>query len=477
MKKFFMYIISGLSAVIIPALITLALFMMLFLTPGFHISIIKNLDLVKTFIEAKNLESEKEISREVEKRTGISSYKPEYDRAKKEYDEKLLAYNTLNKTDEYKKIKKQMDELDDLEWEKSPDSFKKEEDFDSFKKLKMKEFKTALKAIEKYRDGNEGAIDKSEEEMKKAEDLFEDAEDTLNDKKKEARKIIEEREGDFMNEMYHDIAKIEPALTGMLNRLFIDKEIRGIITTYIDFFTSYSAEKKAGNVYGTRLNVETGIIESSSNVNIPPLRLSFIVKTDENGIEREKNIFSELFVETIRETPGLKSPWVMTKIFSLSDSWLVEKIGNSFLKDASLTYSNGVITSGPILLSGEKGRIAGRIMIFMTMSKYLPYIAAVISLILLSTVFLLSADRKRGLKNTGYILKYPAMIIAIAGIAMMLLSLVPGLLLPETIGDPVKYAFIERVAMVSAIHVFAPLTALFFAISMTGSLMVRLGKR
>ncbi len=477
MKKIFLYILSSLSAAIIPAMITASVLMMLFLTPGFYVSIIKNLDLVKTFIEAKNLESEKEITREIEKKTGINSFKPEYEGIKKQYDEKLLAYNTLNKTDEYEKIKKQMDELDDLEWEKSPDSFKKEEDFDSFKKLKMKEFKTALKGIEKYRDSNEDAIDKSEDEMKKAKDLFEDADDRLTDKKNEARKIIEEREGDFMNEMYHDIAKIEPALTGMLNRLFIDREIRGIITEYLDFFTSYPAQKKAGNVYGTRLNVETGMIESSSNVNIPPLRLSFIVKTNENGIEKDKNLFSELFVETIRDTPGLKSPWIMTKIFSLSDSWLVEKIGNTLLKDTPLSYRNGVITSGPLLLSGEKGKIAERIMMFMTGAKYLPYITAVISLILLLTVFILSADRRSGLRNTGYILKYPAMIISIAGIALILLTLVPGILLPEAISDPVKYAFIDRAAMVSAIHVFAPIAILFFVISIIGSLMVRLGKR
>lgn len=477
MKKILLYIISGLSAVIIPTMITASVLLMLFLTPGFHISIIKNLDLVKTFIEAKNLESEKEITREIEKKTGINSFKPEYDRIKKQYDEKLLAYNTLNKTDEYEKIKKQMDELDDLEWEKSPDSFKKEEDFDSFKKLKMKELKTALKEIKKYRDSNEDAIDKSEDEMKKAKDLFEDADDSLSDKKKEVRKIIEDREGDFMNEMYHDIAKIEPALTGIMNSLFIDKEIRGIITTYTDFFTSYATQKKAGNVYGTRLNVETGIVESSTNVNIPPLHLSFIVKTNENGIEKEKNLFSELFVETIRDTPGLKSPWVMTKMFSLSDSWVVEKIGNTFLKGTPLNYSNGVITSGPILLSGEKGKIAERIMIFMTSAKYLPYITAVISGILLLLVFILSADRRSGLKNTGYILKYPSMIISIAGIAMILLTLVPGILLPEAISDPVKYAFIDKAAMVSAIHVFAPLAILFFFISLAGSLMVRLGKR
>ena len=139
MRKLLLALFSIISAALIPVLISLSIIIILFLTPGFHIRIIKNLDLVKTFIEAKNLEVESDIKREIEKKTGISAFKPEYERVKKDYDEKLLAFNKLNRTDEYKNIEKQIDELDDLEWEKSSDSFKTEKDFDSFKKHKMKE--------------------------------------------------------------------------------------------------------------------------------------------------------------------------------------------------------------------------------------------------------------------------------------------------------------------------------------------------
>lgn len=477
MRKILLYIFSIISAAIIPVLISLSIMIILFLSPGFHIRIIKNLDLVKTFIESKNLEVETDIKREIEKKTGISEFKPEYDRIKKDYDEKLLAFNKINKTDEFKNIDRQIDELDDLEWEKSSDAFKKEEDFDSFKKHKMKELKSAIEEIENYRDKNEDAIEKSEDEMKNAKDLFEDADDEMKDKEEDAREIIEDRQGEFMNEMYHDISKIEPVLTEKLNTLFLEKEIKNIIAVYLDFLTSYPEQKNAGNIYQSRLNVESGIIDTSTNVKLPPLRMSFIVKVNDNGIEKEKNLLSEVFAETVKSTPGLKSPWVMSKLFTMSDSWIVEKAGNSILKEAGITYSGGVITSGPVLLKGKKGDIAAKVMMGFTAGKYLPYAAAGLSVFLLLIIFIISADRKSGIKNIGYILKYPSMIVSIAGIAMILISLVPGLLLPEIISDPVKYAFLDRAATTAMIYMLIPVTAIFFIMSLAGSFMVKFGKR
>jgi len=477
MRKLILALFSIISAALIPVLISLSIIIILFLTPGFHIRIIKNLDLVKTFIEAKNLEVESDIKREIEKKTGISAFKPEYDRVKKDYDEKLLAFNKLNRTDEYKNIERQIDELDDLEWEKSSDSFKTEKDFDSFKKHKMKELKSALDEIENYRDKNEDSIEKSEDEMEKAKDLFEDADDKMKDKKEDARDIIEDRQGEFMNEMYHDISKIEPVLTEKLNTLFIDKEIKNIITTYLDFFTSYPDQKKAGNVYQSRLNVESGIIDTSTNVKLPPLCISYIVKINDNGIEKEKNLLSEVFAETVRSTPGLKSPWVMSKLFTMSDSWIAEKVGNSILKGTGVSYRDGVVKTESIILTGRKGEIAENVMIGMTAGKYLPYAAGAVSLILLLLIFILSADRRSGIKNAGYVLKYPSMVIAIAGIALILISLVPGLLLPEIISDPVKYAFLDRAVTTAVIYMLIPVIALFFILSLAGSFMVKFGKR
>ena len=97
--------------------------------------------------------------------------------------------------------------------------------------------------------------------------------------------------------------------------------------------------------------------------------------------------------------------------------------------------------------------------------------------IFLLLIFFLSADRKSGIKNAGYVLKYPSMIIAIAGIALILISLVPGLLLPEIISDPVRYALLDRAATTAVIYMLLPVTALFFILSIAGSFMVKFGKK
>ena len=477
MKKIFLYVTVTLACVIIPAVTALSIIFFLSTSTDFSISIIKKLGLVRTFIEAKNYQVENDIKREVERKTGISAYKAEYDRIKKDYDDKLLAYNSLNKTEDFEKIEKQIDALDDLEWEKAPENFKTEKDFDRFKEQKMKDLKADIKAIREYRDKNEDAIDKSEDEMESAKDLFEDADGKMKDKEDDAREIIEDRRGDFMNEIYSDIAKIEPALTESFNSLFIEKELKRIIGSYIGFFTSYFREKEAGNIYETRLNVESGVIENTKKVNLPPFVMSFIVKVNDNGVEKSKNLLSEVFVEIIRDTPGLKSPWVMSKIFSMSDSWIAEKVSGSFLKNTGLTYSDGVVRSGPVVLSGKKAEAAEKLMICMTAGRYLPFAATGISLILLFLLFILSGERKKGLRITGYVLKYPSAAVVIAGIAAMLLSLVPGLVLPGIMDDPVLYAFIDRTVMVVTLHYLIPLTAVFFLISLAGGFMVRIGKR
>jgi len=477
MRKIFLYILSVISIIIIPAAITASILLMLAVNENFYISVIKNLNLVETFIETKNVQIEKDIRREVEKKTGMSQFKPKYDALKKDYEDKLIAYTSINKNDEFDKIKKQLDEVDDLEWGKSSDEFKNEDDFDRFRKEKMKDLKSALKEIKEYRSKNDEAISRIEDEMENAKDQFEDADDDLKEKEEDAKDIIESRRGDFMNEMYTDIAKIEPVLTEDLNSLFIEKELRSVIKNYLEFMTTWQRQKDSGNIYESRLNIESGMIENVKKISIPPLAVNLRVKINENGIEKEKNILSEVFVDRIRETPGLKSPWVLTQIFKLSDSWITEKAGNSILRDAGLSMSDGVIKSGAIIFSGEKAEKFEKIMMLLSAAKYTPFGAAGIVLLFVILLFIIAPDKKSGMRASGFVLKYPSVIIVIAGIAVIIASIKPGLMIPQIINDPVNSAFFDKVAFTTALHLFAPITAVFFIISLTGGILLRFGKK
>ncbi len=476
MRKIFLYILSVISIVVIPVTITASILLTLAVNENFYISVIKSLNLVETFIETKNVQIEKDIKREVEKKTGMSQFKPMYESLRKDYEDKLIAYTVLNKNEEFDKVEKQIDELDDLSWEKSSDEFKTEDEFDLYKKKKMKDLKSALNEIKEYRSKNGSVINKSEDEMEEAKDKFEDADDELKDKEDDAKDIIESRRGDFMNEMYADIARIEPVLTEELNRLFIEKELKTVIKKYIDFMTSWKQQRDSGNIYENRLNVESGMIENVKKIKLPQLMLSLRVKVSENGIEKEKNLLSEVFVEKIRETPGLKSPWVLTQIFKLSDSWVTETAANTFLKDAGLSMSGGIIRSDAIEISGEKAEHFEKIIMILSAAKYTPYAAGGAVLFFILTLFLIAPQKKAGLRASGFVLKYPSVLIVIAGIAVIIASIKPGLMIPQIINDPVNSAFFDKVAFTTALHLFAPLTAVFFVLSIIGSILLWTGR-
>jgi len=471
LRRITLYIISALAMVLIPFFAGLSLMLGLFLNDGYHVSIIKGLNLTETIIRLKNYQLESDVRREIEKKTGISQFKPEYDRIKGEYESRLLAYNQLNKTAEYEKLENQIDELDDLDWDDAPDRYKTEEDWKAYKKLKMTNLKLSRNGIEEYRDKNEEAIEKAEDEMKAARDSFEEAEDTLKDKEEEARDIIEDRSSEFMNEIVHDMAIISPELSKDINTLFIDTEIRRIIRVYLDFFTSYFTQKKYGNVYETAIDVESGIVGSTKKVVLPSFELSFNVKTEENGTTSSKNIFSELFVEKIKATPGLKSPWILEKIFSMADSWLVETVAGRVLKGTGASYSGGVFRAGNLILSGRNAILAEYAMMAMTAGRYMIIVAPVLALLLLLLVILTAQGKAARLKWAGLVIELPSALIAAACIVGIIASLMPGLFVTIPLSDPAVKVFAEKAILSTGMHIFVPLTLLFFILAIAGGII------
>jgi hypothetical protein len=472
MKKIFFYIISAIAFITLPLFIAASILSLMLLQPDFHISIIKNLKPIKTFIEAKNFEIESDIKNEIEKKTNISEFKMQYEKIKKEYEEKLSIFNRINKTELYEKIEKQIDEIDDLEWEKSKAKFKNKDEFNDFKKLKIKELKKQLKEIEDYREAKEEEIDKAEDEMKSAKKAFEKAEDELKDKKEEARDIVKDREGEFLNELYHDIAKIEPKLTEKFNKLFLESEIKKLISTYINFLTSYQKQKNDGNIYASRIDINEFSSSPSKKIILPPIFINFNIK-EENSIE-EKNIFSGILVDVIKSTPGLKSPWLMSKIFSMVDSWIIEKIANSKLKNLNFNYSSGVLKSEEITISGQKAIVLEKAMMAFSIAKYLPYITIGLMVILTALIIFLSDRSKDGIKNFLVILKISSSLVAIIAITAILISLIPGLWMPEISSNPVIYNFIDRSLTIITIFILGPMAVIFLLLSFLGGVTSKL---
>lgn len=240
--------------------------------------------------------------------------------------------------------------------------------------------------------------------------------------------------------------------------------------------TTWKEQKLDGNIYESRLNVESGMIDNVKKINLPPLALSLRVRINENGTEKEKNIFSEIFVEKIAETPGLKSPWVLSRIFKISDSWIAETIANKYLKEYSLTMSDGVIKSDTIVLSGDKAEKTEKAMMVLSAARYAPYAAGGTVLLFILLLFIIAPDKKTGMRTSGFTIKYPSAIIVIAGIAVLIASIKPGLMIPQIVNDPVNSAFFDKIAFTTALHLFAPVTAIFFVLSLMGGILMRFGK-
>ncbi len=476
-KGILLYLISFTALLIIPVLIILTVFHLLLTSDRFYTGIIKQMNPVEKIIEAKNFEIENDVKREIEKRTGLKSFMPEYEKIKREYQDKNLEFNRLYKTEEYSRIKNQIKELKDLEWIKSSDEFKTEDDFDLFKENKLAELKGELKKIEEFRKSEKEQIEQLEKELDIAEGNLKKADRDLEDREEEAEEILESRQSEFMNTMYADIHKISPVLTEKLNTLFIDAELKKTINVYLDFLMTHKTQKEQGNIFVQRFDIESGMIENRKILKLPPLKLSLRVKVDEGGVSRERHLLSEVFVKSIGSIQGLENPWVITKIFSMSDSWLIEKYARSKLKDAKMTIENGVInSSGPIIIKGKAAEITEYAMIFFTYGKYLKYLTPGIILFFIFTIFIAAPDKKTGSRFAGKILKYPAYIIIIMSTAAVVISFKPSFILPGFGSDPITDTIKESVMFAGATHTLIPLIICFALIMFAGMILCRLGK-
>ena len=471
-------LLAFITILLLPVLITVSLGFAMAINERFHISIVKNLNIVETIIKFKNYQMENDIRHEIEKKTGIGQFKPDYDRIKAEYEKNLQTFDALNKSREYDSLEKEIDELDDTDWDEAPDTFRSKEEWKAYKKKKIEELEAKQDSIETYRDKSSDLIGVAESVMKKSRDAFEDAEDTMKDKEEEAREILEERSSDFMNEIVSDMSKVGHELSTAVNELFIEVEIRKTIKTYLAFFTDYFQQKKTGGVYESSMNIESGEIGSTKKVVLPPFELSFNVKNEENGIIKEKNIFSGLCVEMINATPGLKSPWILTKIFSMADSWLAEKIAKSILKGTAVTYSDGVLkSSGPVILSGKIAQKAEYLMIAMTAGRFFIILGPVIALLLVILVFAVSPDRRLKWKTAGLAVEVPSAIMAALGIAGIIVSVFPGFFFSIPVSDPAVRGLIEQGILSTGLHFFIPVTLIFFILSAAGGFMRKRGNK
>lgn len=467
---FRLYCVS--AYIIIPLFLLAGVLLFQLTSAGFYIRIIKNSDLIKTYINAEKWNVEEKIKAEIEDKVHLEKYRRIYETAETELKKNSEEFRNLNRTDEYDKLKKEKEEIENLSYQRAPSNIRTPEDFKEYREAELKRINSRLSEIEKYREDNEESIEKMENVVDDLEDAFDDAEDELNNRKEDANDIILSHKDSFKGQLISDLKKITPVLTEELNTRLIDKGLKDEIEKKILFFTTYFDQKNTGNIFSDRLE---GFVKGNPNdikVRIPEITVSLWVDDEINGVKQKRHLFSEIFVDRIKNIKDLKNRNVFIKLFKFSETGIAEKLGQSYLNSMGMSISNGIIKIKSRELSGKNAAAAQVVILSLTVCNYLKYILPVIAIIIFLSLFL---NRKNTFKRIKNILIYPSLVIIILYLALIGFFNI-FVYFQSLIKSPVARMYAGSVSGTAAIYFAAPGLILFLILFIAGLLFRKKAK-
>ncbi len=469
-KKIFFQLLAFLAG---PIIIISVSAILLLTNEDFYIKVIEGIDPIESFISARNSSLEKDIRREIEKKTGLTAMTDKVEKAKIEYNKSVTAWRKASRADEYDRLKKEMKELEDLKWAENSQMFKTGKDFEAFRKNKLKELKSKIEAIDEYRDKEDDAISKAEDIMEDREDDYEDLADDLADKKEEAKEIEEEQRKNLPNSIVDDVAKIRGPITKAFNELFLEHEVKRIIKKYIGFSTNRDLQVKNGNIYVEKLNVSSGMVLNREAVKLPGCKINLYVK-DNAKSNKSQHLFSDVFVNIVDKTPDINNPWVIKRILNLSNNWIGETFGNRIIKKTGIRLEDGNINMDAITVKGKGAKTIDRAFKILTfLKKYLVFIP-LFPILLYLLVAITGDSMRQGLKSMGSVIKNSFMLAFLVTFSILLVSLAPGLIFDIPIENTMVLLIAEKVISTTAIYFFGVLSVLLFALSMVGSIIAKI---
>ncbi len=460
--------ISIISYIIIPLFLFVFLIFSLLTCSSFYTGILSRADLIETFVHAKNWQIEEKIKEEIEREVHLEKFRTKYEFIKADYEKKKVDYNTLNRVDDYKRLERQREELSDLSCDRAPEGFKDCDEFEKYKDEELDRLDNLIGDIENYRDAHEDEIEKAEDEMDDAEDAFEDAGETLHDKIEDAKDIIVSHKRSFVGDVYSDIEAISPTLTEELNSKLINRAVKREIEKVISFFSTYYLQRELGNVYIDRLDDYLTGISENLKVKFPEIYISLWVEDEINGVQQKRHLLSDIFIEKINEVDNLKKRKIFIKLFKFADSFIAESIGRSYLEEANLSISIGMIKTEPIEFAGDKAEVVKNIMIGVTWGKYIKFILPVIVLLILLSLFFSSVEKDFKYRSIQRILIYPSLLIIIVSIIAIVFSGSIFSFFPNLVYSPYLQKFFRSILDVITLHLFGPSVILFALILLVG---------
>lgn len=460
-------ILSLISFIVIPLLLLITILFTLLTNGNFYTSILKNIDLISTFIYAKNWQLEDQIKREIERDVRLEEFVKKFEIIKTNYEATFNRFHAFNRTTEYENLKREREELSKLSWRRAPSTFVNKSDFKKYKEEQLKKQDILIDEIEKFRDMYEDEIDRLKDEMKYAKKAYKDAQDKLNDKKKDAEKIILSHKNSFMNKIYSDAGIISPLLSQDLNK-FIDIAVKNEIEMIIHFLTSYYKHKDSGNVFEDKLEITSKGIRNTKRVRFPKISLSIWVDEEVNGVLQKRHLFSHIFVEKIQNTKKLHNQELFIKLFKFSETGLGERLGRFFLKKANLSIKSGIITIKPVVFTGNNANLIEKIMICMTWGDNIKYFLPFIALLLLALLISSKVEKERKYKSIRRILIYPSLLFITIAIAIILLSSGAINFYSFILQSQFMQLYLKKIIFVASLHIFVPIIIIYSIITLIG---------
>jgi hypothetical protein len=463
-------VVSVLSYILVPVCILAVILFCLLTEDTFYTGIIRNADLIRNFIHSRNWQMEEPVRQKIEDEVQLESFKKEFDRIRLDFDSRRAAFESINKADKYDSLKRRLEELTALTWERAPKVFRNKARFEDYRKQERRKLESRIEDIEKYREKKSDAIKTAASKMKEAEEAFRTARDTLHKKEERARNIALSYNDSFMSKIYSDAEILNKPLTAELNARLVDGAVKNEIDKTLRFMTSYDEQVVKGNVFRDRFTITEEGIADTLKIQFPRLSVSLWVNDSAEENSRRRHLLSDVFVEVVQKQDGLQKKDLFVNFFKLSETALADAMSDSFLKKNGISLRQGVISLKPVVFTGHKARRIESVMKFATFGNYLRFILLAVAFVFLAAMFLYPVDRLRKKRNIRRLLLYPSIGLILLSLLMIGLSGFAIHLFPEAILSAYMIIYIKKMLLVVAAHLFVPVIIAYSIIALSSLL-------
>jgi hypothetical protein len=461
-------IISSLAIVFIPFLVAISIVLIVILQPGFYTGILKNGRLITAFIEARNWQTDRAINDEIENSLNLTRFTAEFEKIRAHYEQVKDSFMKISREGDIESLKGDRAIAKNMDWKKVKGLFPSEDQFEKERALEIERIDKEIGRIEEYQDKNGDAIKAARKDMKKAQSDYEDSLSALEDKKKEADKIIEKHKNTLESSLYDDLEIIERPLTQIINSRLIEGAVKREIEKILKFFTDYDSQVERGNVFYERALDPGAFGRRVLNVRVPGIEVGLWV--DEPG-KGKKHILSNLLVEEINRIHNLRNKSLLSTMFGLSDSSLGEYFGGKYLSGLSLSLDGGVVRRPALLLKGAAAERVAFVMEALSWGRYMYIVAGALLLLYFAFLFFSAAERWRKLVALKRLFIYPSLVILTACALMLLVSQTVFNYYPDLIQNLTIRSYAKHMSFIAAWQIALPLIIVFGSAFVAGLVM------